>query len=227
MILTLFDKVSRTADVTSFYFKPGNPIKWEAGQYLQYTLPHDNPDDRGVVRFFTISSAPFEEDIMLTTRFAGDASSTFKKALFKMEIGQTISASIPQGEFVIKDFLKSYVLIAGGIGITSYRSILLDLGINGQLKDMDILLVYCNKDYDIVFKEELENLVLKNPLLKIRYVINPERCNIELIRSIVPGFKEKIYYLSGPIGMVESIEVELRNEGIGDEGIKEDYFPGY
>src|SRR4030042_3362554 len=111
MILTLLNKVPRTADATSFYFKPHAPVKWEAGQYMQFTLPHDNPDDRGTSRFFTISSAPFEENIMITTRFAGDASSTFKKALLKMEYGQNISALMPRGEFVVTDFAKSYVFI--------------------------------------------------------------------------------------------------------------------
>src|SRR4030066_1062256 len=151
MILTLFNKVPGTSDVTSFYFKPHVAVKWTAGQYMQFTLPHDNPDDRGTSRFFTISSAPFEENIMITTRFAGDASSTFKKVLLKMEIGQNIYALMPQGEFLIKDFAKSYVFIAGGIGITPFRSIIFDLDFNKQLRNMDIFLLYSNRNNDIAF----------------------------------------------------------------------------
>lgn len=227
MILTLFNKVPRTADVTSFYFKPQIPVKWEAGQYMHFTLPHDNPDDRGTSRFFTISSAPFEENIMLTTRFTGDTSSTFKNALLKMEIGQNISALMPQGEFVIKDFAKNYVFIAGGIGITPFRSILLDLDFNKKLSNMEIFLIYSNRSNDIVFKEEFDSLGLKNPILKVRYVISPEICNIELIKNTISDFQGKIYYISGPINMVKSIEDALSKAGIEDDRIKKDYFPGY
>ena len=227
MILTLINKVPSTADVISFYFKPQIPVKWEAGQYMQFALPHDNPDDRGTSRFFTISSAPFEENIMITTRFAGDASSTFKKALLKMEIGQNISALIAQGEFVVKDFAKSYVFIAGGIGITPFRSILSDLDFNKQLSNMEIFLLYSSRSNDIAFKEELDSLVLKNPILKVRYVISPEICNVELIKNTIPDFQGKIYYISGPINMVKSIEDALSKAGIEDAMIKKDYFPGY
>jgi len=227
MILTLFNKVSRTTDVTSFYFKSQVPLKWEAGQFIRFTLSHDNPDDRGTSRFFTISSAPFEENIMITTKFAGDTSSTFKIALFKMKIGQEISATIPQGEFTVKDFGKSYVFIAGGIGITPFRSILLDLDFNKQLGNIEIYLLYSNRSSDIVFKEELDNLVFKNPFLKVRYIISPEVCNIELIKNTIPDFQGKLYYISGPINMVRSLEDALSNAGIEDSTIKKDYFPGY
>lgn len=227
MILTLFNKVSRTADITSFYFKPQVPVKWEAGQFMRFTLTHDNPDDRGTSRFFTIASAPFEKNIMITTKFTGDTSSTFKKALIKMEIGQNISALLPQGEFTLKDFTKSYAFIAGGIGITPFRSILLDLDFNKQLGNMDIFLFYSNRSSDIVFKEELDSLVFRNPLLKIRYVISPEICNIELIKNTVPDFQGKFYYISGPINMVRSIEGDLSKAGIEGSRVKKDYFPGY
>ncbi len=227
MILTLFNKVSRTTDVTSFYFKSNIPVKWEAGQYMQFTLPHDNPDNKGISRFFTISSAPFEKNIMITTRFAGDASSTFKKTLFKMENGQNISALMPRGEFVVEDFTKKYVFITGGIGITPFRSILLELDFNKRLSNIDIFLFYSNKNNDIVFKEELDNLVLRNPVFKVRYVISPEVCNIELIKNTISDFQGKTYYISGPINMVKSIEDALSKAGIENDSIKKDYFPGY
>jgi glycine betaine catabolism B len=227
VIFTLLNKVSRTSDIISFYFRPQAQVIWEAGQYMQFTLPHDNPDDRGISRFFTISSAPFEENIMITTRFAGDASSTFKKALLKMEIGQNISALMPQGEFIVKDYSKSYVFIAGGIGITPFRSILLDLDFNNQLGNMEIFLIYSNRSNDIVFKEEFDNLSLKNPVLKLRYVISPEICNAELIEKTISGFQGKLYYISGPINMVRAIGDALGNAGIEEDKVKKDFFPGY
>ena len=227
MNLILINKVSRSSDVSSFYFKPQSPITWEAGQFMYFTLPHSNPDDRGISRYFTISSAPYEENIMITTRFVSEGSSSFKNALLNMEIGQNISALPPKGEFVIGDLLKSYVLIAGGIGITPFRSILLDLNYRKKLQSTGIYLLYSNRNNEIVFKDEFDSLAEKNSSFKIRYIINPEICNADLIKSTIADYTEKIYYISGPVNMVKAIEEMLASIGLTEDKIKQDYFPGY
>jgi len=45
-------------NATTFYFRPETPLEYQAAQYLRYTLRHFNPDDRGSVRSFTLSSFP-------------------------------------------------------------------------------------------------------------------------------------------------------------------------
>ena len=62
---------------------------------------------------------------------------------------------------------------------------------------------------------------------KVRYIIDPEKCTIDLVRVAIPYFMEKTFYISGPPGMVKSVEEALTREGIGKESIKLDYFPGY
>ena len=227
MILKFVEKVPRSKDCFSFIFRTQSDIKWKAGQYMQFTLPHENPDDRGVNRFFTISSAPFEGFIMLTTRFAGDKSSTFKKALFSLEKGQNISALAPQGEFILEDFKKSYVLIAGGIGITPYRSILLELEHENLISSTEIYLLYANRDNDIVFKDDFDRIAVSTNSFKVRYIISPEKLNLELIKIAIPFYRKKTYYISGPPGLVKSVEDELLADGIELSQIKLDYFPGY
>ena len=227
MNLILINKVSRSSDVISFYFKPQSPITWEAGQFMYFTLTHSNPDNRGVSRYFTISSAPYEENIMITTRFASEGSSSFKNALINLEIGQNVSALPPGGEFVIGDLSKSYVLIAGGIGITPFRSILLDLNYRKKLQSIEIYLLYSNRNNEIVFKDEFDSLAKENLSFKLRYIISPEICNADLIRSMITDYKEKIYYISGPVNMVKAIEDILTSIGLTEDKIKQDYFPGY
>ncbi|MBM3701017.1 MAG: FAD-dependent oxidoreductase [Actinobacteria bacterium] len=227
MILTLKEKIVRSSDCTSFCFMPANDITWQAGQYMQFMLPHQNPDERGFNRFFTISSAPHEGFVMITTRFAFDKSSTFKKALFSLEKGSSISAMPPMGEFVVKDYAGDYVFIAGGIGITPFRSIVLDLEHKKALGNCSIYLLYANRDQDIVFKEELDSLAVNFGKFKVRYVISPERCDISLIKIAVPGYREKTYYISGPPGLVKSIEQDLVADGFGQTALNLDYFPGY
>lgn len=64
---------------------------------------------------------------MLTTRFFFQQSSSFKQTLFTEKIGDSIEALRIQGHFTLGKADKKFVFIAGGIGITPFHSILLDL----------------------------------------------------------------------------------------------------
>lgn len=226
MRLTLVLKKQEAPDVTSFILKPEKDFAWQAGQFLHYALNHPNPDSRKTERYFTISSAPFEGHAMITTRFAGqDKSSTFKKALFSMNPGDAIEAEGPEGEFLVDDASLSHVFIAGGIGITPYRAILLDL--DNRNLPMNILLLYGNRDQNIVFKKELEDTAARHPDLKIKYFIDPQKIDEAAIRSAVPDLTAPLFYVSGPEPMVEALEKMLLGMGIADAKIKRDYFPGY
>ncbi len=235
MLLKLFEKKQETDDVISFKFKSDEKLSWKAGQYLFYTLPNDNPDNRGVTRYFTISSSPFENFITITTRIS-NPSSSFKKSLVNMNIGDSIEASGPDGSFVIDSDLigvensnKNYVFIAGGIGITPFRSILLDL--DNKKLPINVQLLYANSTGNIVFKDELELLAGKNPNFKINYIISPNHID-EKILSLIVNRQSSIvnplsFYISGPSQFVRSIRELLIKEGASPENIKLDSFPGY
>ncbi len=226
MNLILFEKNQETRDVMSFKFKIDKPLNWKPGQYLFYTFPNDNPDNRGVTRYFTISSAPFEDFIMLTTRIS-KPSSSFKKSLVKMKIGEGITASGPDGDFTLGDPKKNYVFIAGGIGITPFRSILLDL--DHKKLPINAHLLYANSDENIVFKEELKSLIIKNLNFKINYFISPLRIDEKAFQDQKQKTKdqEPIFYISGPEPFVEAYSQILKSIGVEKERIKLDYFPGY
>ena len=103
MKLILVAKRPETEDVMSFLFRSDAPLKWQAGQFLHYSLPHPDVDDRGITRYFTIASAPFEGHVMLTTRFAGKRSSSFKRALRQLPVGAAVDVGEPDGDFVVGD----------------------------------------------------------------------------------------------------------------------------
>src|SRR5260221_730975 len=144
MILTLIAKRPEVTGVTSFTFHPDKPFEWQPGQYLHYVFDYPNPDDRGLERYFTIASAPFENEVLVTTRITSDKGSAFKKALLEAPIGTEIEADGPKGSFIIEDEPKHHILIAGGIGITPYRSMLLQL--DRDDKDLKIDLLYAHSD---------------------------------------------------------------------------------
>jgi ferredoxin-NADP reductase len=211
-------------DTFSFVFAPEQPLQWKAGQLLRYVLNHANPDDRGVERFFSIASAPHEKHVMVTTRFA-PKSSSFKKALRKLRPGDAIEAHDLEGDFVVDDAEKTFVFIAGGIGITPFRAILLDLDHNK--KPLNVQLLYANRDNDFPYRKELEALRTRHPEFRIDYVVSPNRIDEKSISQLVPDIEEPMLYVSGPEPMVESMDEILKEIGVPEERIKNDFFPGY
>lgn len=225
MILKLIEKKSEVPGVETFIFQPVGKIQWLPGQFLHYVLHHRPTDDRGSDRWFTVASAPFEEVIKITTRFDGEKLSSFKKKLKALDIGDSIEVSEVEGDFIVEDPTKDYVFIAGGIGVTPFRSILKQLEHDGQ--PINVALLYVSRDQNVVFKEEFENIAEKNPNFKIHYVFSPERIEENKIKELIPDLNKPIFYISGPEPMVESVAKILSDLGVGEDRIKQDWFPGY
>lgn len=229
MKLKLVEKIEEILDVISFIFKPPRQVSFKAGQFMRYNLSNPQPDERGTSRFFTIASSPFEKKLMITTRFANDKGSSFKESLKKMAVGQEIEAEGPFGSFIIPDeFIsegKKLCFVAGGIGITPFRSILLQL--DYEKKPFNITLLYASRDQNIVFKDLFDNLSQNHPGFKVYYIIDPQRIDENTFKSLVPDFQTNTYYVSGPAPMVKGIEETLEDLGIERDNILHDYFPGY
>lgn len=226
MKFTLIEKKQVFPDVTTFVFKPKEKINFVPGQFMHYFLPHPDADDRGTDRYFTIAAPTYEGVIKITTRFAGDEGSSFKRALFEMVVGETIEAEGPEGEFTLDhDPEREYVFIAGGIGITPFRSIILDMDHFG--KPMNLTLLYANHDKNIVFKDELEAVTKRNPNFKIVYIMSPEHIDENNIKKYVPDLSKPVFYVSGPEPMVDATVDVLKKLNIESNKIKKDFFPGY
>ena len=231
MRLRFVEKEPEVSGVYSFLFEPdlpagqaGKKISWQPGQYLHYELPHPHSDDRGIERWFTISAAPFEQHIMLTTRFDGERQSTFKQALFMLEPGTEVEAGEPRGEFLLDTDAARHILIAGGIGITPYRSQLLQLDHDGKQLNADIM--YANRDKNFVFGEQLAELEKKHPEFKIIKFVGDHRITPKDVEQYLPDEKV-IFYLSGPRPLVENYQHMLEELDVNPNRIRTDYFPGY
>lgn len=222
MELKLIKKREEIGDVISFIWESKERITWKPGQFFHYTLFHDKPDDRGEKRYFTISSAPFEGFIMNSTRIIENRS-TFKNALYNLPLNGRIEATGPKGDFVLEDFSKYYVLIAGGIGITPYRSMLVQF--NHDQNPLKGVLIYQNKDQNFVFREEMERFAKEAPDFHLEFLT--EAVTPDFILEEIPSGHKPFFYLSGPESMVETYEKMLTNMGFAEEQIKGDFFPGY
>lgn len=224
MKLTFLYSKSETPDVASFIFEPEREVTWKAGQYLHYVIPGTDREGQKNDRYFSIASAPSEKHIMLTTRFF-EKPSYFKQALKAMKGGDTIEAEEPEGDFVIDDPSKDLIFIAGGIGITPYRSMLIEAAAQGQ--QLRVNLLYANRNEHIAYRRQLDKLAQKNHTMKISYIIKPRRIDDELLKASLSSIDQPLVYVSGPEPMVEAMVEQLKAAGASEDNIKTDYFPGY
>lgn len=223
MILTLYEKEHLVDNVWAFRFRPSEPLTWTAGQYVRVELPHDNPDEEGARRWFTNSAAPYEGILQITTRVTD---TTFKQALFQLEIGSTNLRLIeaPEGDFVWQDANMPVVFVAGGIGVTPFRSIIKQRIHDGQA--LNLSLVYGSRSPEVPFKDELSEWMSADPTLKVHYV-SGSPLTAEALIAELPTFNSSLVYVSGPEPMVEALGDDLKKHGLPEAQLKQDFFPNY
>lgn len=226
MKLSFREKAELQGGVTRFTFTPEHTVSWQPGQFIHYTLPHEDVDNRGDERWFTISSAPHEGAITITTRIAGENGSSFKRHLAAMQPGDTIEADAPEGDFVLEGYDKDYVFVAGGIGVTPYNSILSQMEHDGESANIEIL--YANRsEATKAYKNELEAITSKHDSINVTDFYGDARIDQAALEAAGAKLNDPIYYISGPEPMVEAFEKVLDAMGIDDAHKRFDYFPGY
>lgn len=184
-------------------------------------------------RPMTISSSPSRDYLEYTTR---RSDSDFKQAFLSLQEGDHINLVGPKGNFFLEPDTPA-VLIAGGIGITPFKS-MIEFCEDEGLKT-PLMLLYGNHSVeDIPFKQQLDTLSQANPALEILYLIsNPPstplwdyrvgRIDEDLLREVVSTRSDAIYYLAGPPNMVKSMLQTLAVIGIPPERTRQEMFLGY
>jgi len=219
-----------------FIFKKPR-LAFRPGQYLEWTLGHGNVDSRGNRRYFTIASSPTEPDLRLGVKFY-EKPSSFKKKMLEMTLGEELMAGQLAGDFVLpRDKKKKLVFIAGGIGITPFRSMVKYLSDHGEKRD--VALFYSNRTTAEIAYRDIFDEASKTIGLKTIYAVtgagetppekNGRKGHIDgaLIRREVPDYRDRIFYISGTHAMVSAMETTLHNMGIPRRQIKTDFFPGF
>jgi ferredoxin-NADP reductase len=202
-------------------------------------LGHDSPDSRGNRRYFTLASSPTEENLILGVKFY-PKSSSFKKSMLAMDEDKNheIVAAQLAGDFVLpNDPNQKCVFIAGGIGITPFRSMIKYLLDMNQKRPM--VLFYANKSpSDIVYKDVFEK-AREQLGLKVIYTITGRskipanwrgqvgHITAQMVKNEVPDYQHCLFYLSGPNAMITEFESVLSGMGVKREHIKKDFFPGF
>ncbi|MGH9325545.1 MAG: FAD-dependent oxidoreductase [Terriglobia bacterium] len=220
-------------------FRFDRPSGWvfKAGQFVDITLFNPTETDaEGNVRGFSLASAPNEETLLVATRMRDTA---FKRALAASLPETEVKIEGPFGDFRLHhDAERPAVMIAGGIGITPFRSIVLDAA-RRKLKHRIILFYFNRRPEDAPFLEELQHLERHNPHYRLIAVMTqPEhslpRWNGEaghlseaMLERYLNDLKNPVFYVAGPALMVTGIREVLNGAGIDDDDIRTEEFAGY
>jgi ferredoxin-NADP reductase len=220
-------------------FRFEKPPGWtfKAGQYLDMTLlDPSETDSEGNVRSFSIASAPHEETLMVATRMRDTA---FKRVMRTMPLGTVVKIEGPSGDLILQnDFTRAAVFLAGGIGITPFRSIV-HCAAKEKLPNRIVLFYSNRRPEDAPFLAELQSLERDNPKYElIASMTEMEKShrpwngetgliNQEMLGRHLKGAADPIYYIAGPPAMVKGLREMLNKAGINDDDIRAEEFGGY
>ena len=220
--LAFIESYKETENVYSFIFEKEKDLTWKAGQHGLFTITHKKI--KNGTRPISVASAPSEDVVQLTLGIS-DTPSDFKKAMLELKPGMKISMSGPVGSFYLKDDSPS-ILIAGGIGITPFRSMLKQIEAEGNGVGKQIHLLYIDSKKSFVFKDELDEIA-NNTSITVSYLDSRNDLQHEISNLSGSYQNNGKYYIAGPKTMVESISAHLQSNAISKKSIKKDVFFGY
>jgi ferredoxin-NADP reductase len=236
LILRLKEKIQIAPDVFDFIFVPNRRLAFAPGQYMEWTLGHHDPDSRGNRRYFTLASSPTEDALRVGVKFYPESSS-FKQSMLEMERRREIVASQLAGDFTLPDDPRQKIaMIAGGIGITPFRSMLKYLIDTRQARP--VIVFYANRRADeIVYRDVLDWAAVELGIKTVYTLTDASgapakwwgrlgRVTPQMIKIEAPDYLERVFYISGPDAMVEDTRRMLRKMHVPKDHIKTDYFSG-
>jgi ferredoxin-NADP reductase len=224
-------------DIMTVYFEKPDKFEFLAGQFCFLKVPDIGfQDERGLRRHLSIASSPLEKELMFATKMSNSA---FKRTLKEMPIGNIIIIEAPRGFLILpEDTLTPLIFLAGGIGITPFRSMIRYVAdaSTGHI----IKLFYSNRiPEEAAFLKELQSIAdtLKNITIipTMTRTDRPsaswsgltERISSSMIRDSFREWRDAVYYVAGPPAMVDSMKEMLKGMNIQSDRIHIESFTGY
>ncbi|HEX5236366.1 MAG TPA: FAD-dependent oxidoreductase [Silvibacterium sp.] len=221
----------------SFHFEKPAGFAYVAGQAGDWILQHPAKTDKeGEKRSFTLASAPYEDDLFFTTRLRETA---FKENLQSMPLGSEMDFDGPWGELTLhEDTAVPAVFLTGGIGVTPFRSIVLQWA-HDRLEH-SVFLFYSNRrPEDAAFMDEMQAIAKQ----RAKFTFVPTMTEMDkskmpwsgaqgyidepMLRKSIADLNRPIYYLSGPPKMVEAMQKLLKGSGVNQDRVRTETFDGY
>jgi ferredoxin-NADP reductase len=234
---TLTSRETVAEGTMAFHFAKPAGFGFKPGQAMNVSLI-DPPetDAKGNARTFSIVSAPRESELVIATRMRDTA---FKRVLKGMAAGGRVNLRGPAGLFTLDPAdARPAVLLAGGIGVTPFISMLRDAAHSGLARDL--CLFYSNRrPEDAAFLDELMALPKRNPRLhfvgtmvemdKSSRTWSGEQGFLDraMLERHLKDLAANVYYVAGPPGLVGAMQKMLTSAGVAEDAIHTDEFIGY
>jgi ferredoxin-NADP reductase len=204
------------------------------GAYFWVELPdRGHQDEKGLRRHISLVTSPTDRPLVgLATRLRDSA---FKRTLAELEVGDEVEVEEPKGSFLLpEDTSGEYVFVAGGIGITVFRSMLRYIA--DERLPYRVTLVYSNRDREsAAFLGELEELEQRIDGLKVVLTMTDEdgwegesrRIDAAVLRDHVGKLEDKQFLVAGPPAMTEAVVDALHAAGVPEDHVLAGKFSGY
>jgi ferredoxin-NADP reductase len=221
----------------AFHFEKPDGFTFQPGQCGDFTLTNPpQTDDEGNTRSFSLACAPYEDDLIITTRMRDTA---FKRSLKLINLGTELDLEAPWGELILHDDTKiPAVFLTGGIGITPIRSIVLE-ATHDKLAH-PLFAFYSNRTpNDAAFLDELTAAQEANPhFTLITTMTEVESSHTQwsgetgyiteaMLRKHLLDLDRPIFYLTGPPEMVTAMQKLLKDACVKETNIRVEEFSGY
>ena len=221
----------------AFHFAKPSGFEFRAGQSIDLTLLNPpETDGEGNTRAFSLASAPFDRDLMIATRMRDSA---FKRVLGKAAPGLEVKIEGPSGSFVLhRKAERPAVLLAGGIGITPFLSIIRQAAHENAAHQ--ICLFYSNRrPEDCPFLEVLAETAKQNPRFHLIATMTNMKdshrewtgetgfVSKEMLLRHLTTIQGPIFYLAGPPTMVAGMRSILVEAQVDEDDVRTEEFSGY
>ena len=215
-------------------FEAGDYQEFRPGAYFWVELPaRGHQDEKGLRRHISLATSPTERPLVgLATRLRDTA---FKRTLAELEVGDEVQVEEPKGSFLLpEDTEQEYVFVAGGIGITVFRSMLRFIA--DERLPYRVTLVCSNRDREsAAFLDELEQLERQIDGLRLILTMTDEpgwagetrHLDANVLGELLGGLEGKTFLIAGPPAMAQAVADSLTGAGLPEERVLADKFSGY
>lgn len=202
-------------DTYELTFTLSDDFSFKAGQYVWVVLPKiDPPDPKGERRAFSITSSPENpKEISIIFR---KGESNYKKSLLSLKKGDEVQIVGPFGSsFVVDEKSEdSFVLIAGGVGVAPFLSLLRYFDKKGTNNKFCVVTLNSSED-KVVYENELSEISSRNK--NVDYACRYSGLRKESLESLPLDVGESKVFVCGPQGMVDHVDGLLNKLGVAKE----------
>ena len=193
----------------------------------------------GVVRRYSLCNDPAARDryeIAVKRDAAGRGGSV--SMADRLRAGDLLPVAAPRNEFALHPRARRFLFVAGGIGITPFRSMLRDAARRGDPRSFTLL--YGNRTPQATaWYAEWDALAARLPRLAVVHCMSEPAAAVppwtgetgfvdeKLVARHVADPSAPVWYVVGPPAMTAAVRDVLANLGVDDAAVRVEDFAGY